>query len=44
MKGKLGSSALLSLGILLIIGGFVVKFAIVPALAKFPDDVDTNRT
>ncbi|MDH3605990.1 MAG: DUF3068 domain-containing protein [Acidimicrobiia bacterium] len=44
MTGKLGPRVLLGLGILLIIAGFVVKFAVVPALAKFPDDVDTLRT
>lgn len=44
MKSKLGPSLLLALGALLIIGGLVVKFLVVPAVAKFPDDVDTTRT
>ena len=44
MTGKLGSTLLLALGALLIIAGFVVKFVVVPSLAKFPDDVDSTRT
>lgn len=35
---------LLGLGGLLVVAGLVLKFAIVPALAQFPDDVDTTRT
>ena len=41
---KLGPRLLLILGAVLIIAGLVVKFAVVPALAKFPDDVDSTRT
>ncbi len=44
MKSKIGPSVLLALGALLIIAGFVVKLAVVPSLAKFPDDVDSTRT
>ena len=41
---KLAPRVLLILGALLVIAGLVVKFAVVPALAKFPDDVDSTRT
>ena len=34
----------LLLGLLLVAGGLVVKFAILPALAVWPDDVDSTRT
>jgi len=44
MKGKIVPSVLLGIGALFIIAGFVVKFALVPSLAKFPDDVDSTRT
>jgi len=44
MKNKLGAKVLLVLGVLIIVAGFVVKFAVVPSLAKFPDDVDSTRT
>jgi hypothetical protein len=44
VKSKLGSTLLLALGALLIIAGLVVKFLVVPTLAKFPDDVDSTRT
>lgn len=44
MKNKLGARVLLVLGVLAIAAGFVVKFAVVPSLAKFPDDVDSTRT
>ncbi|MBT8193480.1 MAG: DUF3068 domain-containing protein [Acidimicrobiia bacterium] len=44
MKGKIGPSVLLGLGVLLIIAGLVVKFVVTPGLAKFPDDVDSVRT
>ncbi|NNC92661.1 MAG: DUF3068 domain-containing protein [Acidimicrobiia bacterium] len=44
MKRKLGPTLLLALGALLIIAGLVVKFFVVPSLAKFPDDVDSTRT
>jgi len=44
MKGKIGPSLLLALGALFIIAGLVVKFVVVPGLAKFPDDVDSTRT
>lgn len=44
MRNKLGAKVLLVLGILVIATGFVVKFAVTPSLAKFPDDVDSTRT
>jgi len=44
MKGRLGAVIALGLGVLLVAGGLVVKFAVVPALAQFPDDVDSTRT
>lgn len=34
----------LILGLLLVAGGLVVKFAILPAMAVWPDDVDSTRT
>ncbi len=44
MKGKIGGSLVLLLGLLLIAGGLVLKFAVLPALAVWPDDVDSTRT
>lgn len=44
MRGKIGPRILLALGAVIFIAGFVVKFVVVPALAKYPDDVDTTRT
>jgi hypothetical protein len=44
MRNKLGAKVLLVLGVLVIAAGFVVKFAVTPSLAKFPDDVDSTRT
>ncbi|MGI9649074.1 MAG: porin PorA family protein [Acidimicrobiia bacterium] len=44
MRNKLGAKVLLVLGVLAIAAGFVVKLAVVPSLAKFPDDVDSTRT
>ena len=44
MKGKALPGALLAFGALLIAAGLIVKLLIVPALAQFPDDVDTTRT
>jgi len=43
MRKFLGWLCLL-LGLLLVAGGLVVKFAILPALAVWPDDVDSIRT
>ena len=40
----MGAYLALGLGVLLIAAGLVVKFAVVPALAVFPDDVDSTRT
>ncbi len=44
MKGKALPVALLAFGGLLIGAGLILKLLIVPALAQFPDDVDTTRT
>jgi hypothetical protein len=44
MKGKIGGLLVLFLGVLLIAGGLVLKFAVLPALAVWPDDVDSTRT
>lgn len=44
MKGKAIPLSVLVVGALLVVAGVVLKFAIVPALAQFPDDVDTTRT
>jgi len=44
MTKRLGAIIALGLGVLLIAGGLIVKFAVVPALAVFPDDVDSTRT
>jgi hypothetical protein len=43
MRGKTAGSTALALGILLIAAGLVVLFVIIPGLAQFPDDVDSNR-
>jgi hypothetical protein len=42
--GKRGARILLILGVLSIIAGLVIRFAVVPTLAKFPEDVDSTRT
>jgi len=44
LRGKGLPAALLVFGALLIAGGLILKLLIVPALAQFPDDVDTTRT
>ena len=44
MKKSIGAYVALGLGVLLIAAGLIVKFAVVPALAVFPDDVDSTRT
>jgi len=44
MKGKIGGLVVLLLGLLLVAGGLVVKFALLPAMAVWPDDVDSTRT
>lgn len=44
MKGKIGGILLLFVGLLLVAGGLVLKFAVVPAIAVWPDDVDSTRT
>ncbi|MCB2223592.1 MAG: DUF3068 domain-containing protein [Actinobacteria bacterium] len=41
---KTGPFIALGLGVLLIVAGLIVKFVVVPALAVFPDDVDSTRT
>lgn len=44
MKSRTIAISLLAVGVLLVAGGFVLKYAITPELAQFPDDVDTTRT
>jgi hypothetical protein len=44
MGRKIGGSLVLLLGLLLVAGGLVLKFAILPAMAVWPDDVDSTRT
>lgn len=44
MSRRAGAITLISLGVLLIAGALILRFAIVPAVAQFPDDVDTTRT
>ncbi len=44
MKGKIGGSLVLLLGLLLVAAGLVLKFALLPMMAVFPDDVDSTRT
>lgn len=44
MSRRAGAITLIGLGILLIAGALLLRFAIVPAVAQFPDDVDTTRT
>jgi hypothetical protein len=44
MKGRLGAFTALGLGVLFVAAALVVKFAVVPAFAQFPDDVDSTRT
>lgn len=43
MKGKIGGSLVLILGLLLVAAGLVLKFAVLPMLAVWPDDVDSTR-
>jgi hypothetical protein len=43
MRKLFGWSCLI-LGLLLVAGGLVVKFAVLPAMAVWPDDVDSTRT
>jgi hypothetical protein len=44
MSRRAGAITLLALGAILIAGALVLKYAIVPAVAQFPDDVNTTRT
>ena len=44
MRSRVGGFTALTLGVLLVVGGLVVKFALVPAMAQLPGDVDTTRT
>jgi hypothetical protein len=44
MKGRFGSFTALGLGILLVAAGLIIKYVVVPAVAQFPDDVDSTRT
>jgi len=44
MKGKIGGLLVLCLGLLLVAGGLVLKFAVLPAMAVWPSDVDSTRT
>jgi len=43
MKGKIGGSLVLLLGLLLVAAGLVLKFAVLPMMAVWPDDVDSTR-
>lgn len=43
MNRKTIGGVLLVLGIILIAGGLILRFAVVPGLKQFPDDVDTTR-
>jgi hypothetical protein len=43
MNRKTLGGVLLVLGLVLIVGGLVVMFVIVPGMKQFPDDVDTTR-
>ena len=43
MKGKIGGSLVLLLGLLLVAAGLVLKFALLPTMAVWPDDVDSTR-
>lgn len=43
MNQKVLSIVLLGLGAILIVGGLVLMFVIVPGMEQFPDDVDTTR-
>jgi hypothetical protein len=43
MKGKIGGLLVAFLGLILVAGGLVMKFAIVPAMAVWPADVDATR-
>jgi hypothetical protein len=44
MKGKIGGVLVLLLGLLLVAAGLVLKFAVLPMMAVWPDDVDSTRT
>jgi hypothetical protein len=44
MKGKIGGLVVLLLGLLLVAGGLVLKYAVLPAMAVWPDDVDSTRS
>lgn len=44
MTSKWIARLLMAVGVLAIAAGFIVKFVVVPALAKLPDDVDSTRT
>ena len=43
MKGKTGGIILAGLGVLFVAAALILKFVVVPAIAVFPDDVDTTR-
>jgi hypothetical protein len=44
MKGRIGYSIALGIGVLLVAGGLFVRFVFLPSQAQFPDDVDSTRT
>jgi len=44
MKGKIGGLLVVFLGLLLVAAGLVLKFAVLPMMAVWPDDVDSTRT
>ena len=43
MKGKAFGSTALILGVLLLVAGLVMVLVIIPGIAQFPEDVDSNR-
>jgi hypothetical protein len=44
MKGRGGPIATMIVGLLIMVAGVVVLFAVLPSQAQFPDDVDSTRT
>lgn len=43
MKGKIGGMLVVFLGLLLVAAGLVLKLAVLPMMAVWPDDVDSTR-
>jgi len=44
MKGRIGGLLVVFLGLVLVAAGLVLKFALLPMMAVWPDDVDSTRT